>query len=214
MEQVTVFLAISDFLPVIIFGIGLLFLLRIGYQYLDCGNYTAMAGGAILCFTGGLYKAASKLLEASFEFCLPALQSSQFIMLAPGFTLLLIASIGLLKGKRREVMFAVAPAMELWKIPFIAVMSLANIGYLVVLAIFSMKRKFRAPVILYLLSTVTLLLMSYLSTRPMTLQTQWVAQGVNSIVQLFAAAGHYILYRHLMIENRNSIKGMQGGHHE
>jgi hypothetical protein len=208
MEQVTVFLAITDFLPVIIFGIGSLFLLRIGYQYLDSGNYTAMAGGAVLCFTGGLYKAASKLLEATYELYLPALQSSQFIMLAPGFTLLFIASIGLLKGKRREIMFAAAPAMELWKIPFIAVMSLANIGYLVVLAIFSMKIKYRSPAILYLLSTVTLLLMSYLSTRPMTLQTQWVAQGVNSVVQLFAALGHYILYRHLIIKNKNSVKGM------
>jgi hypothetical protein len=208
MEQVTVFLAITDFLPVIIFGIGSLFLLRIGFQYLDSGNYTAMAGGAVLCFTGGMYKAASKLLEATLELYLPALQSSQFIMLAPGFTLLFIASIGLLKGKRREITFAVAPAMELWKIPFIVVMSLANIGYLVVLAIFSMKIKYRLPAILYLLSTVTLLLMSYLSTRPMTLHTQWVAQGVNSIVQLFAALGHYILYRHLMIKNKNSVKGM------
>lgn len=197
MDKVTILLAITDFIPVLLFGAGSLFLLRIGYKYLTRGYYTSMAGGAILCFLGGFYKASSKLMEAIFDYYLPALQSSQFIMLAPGFVLLFVASLGLLKRNKQSVMFAAAPAMELWKIPFIAVMSLANIGYLVVLAVFSLQKKIRTPAVLYILSILTLLLISYLSTRPMTIQVQWIAQGVNSVVQFFAAAGHYILYRHL-----------------
>lgn len=78
MDEVTIFLALMDYLPVIFFGVGALYLLRIGYVYLTRGFYTALAGGAILCFTGGLYKATSKLMEASFDYCLLALQSSQF----------------------------------------------------------------------------------------------------------------------------------------
>jgi len=197
MDKVTVMLAITDFIPVMFFGVGSIYLMRIGYHFLTRDYYTAMAGGAILCFVGGLYKASSKLMEASLDYCLPALQSSQFIMLAPGFLLLFVASLGLLKKSKNEVMFAVAPAMELWKIPFIAIMSLANIGYLIVLVIFSLKNKIRLPALLYILSMLTLLFMSYLSTRPMTIEVQWFAQSINSVVQVFAAAGHFTLYRNL-----------------
>ncbi len=197
MDEVTIFLALMDYLPVIFFGVGALYLLRIGYVYLTRGFYTALAGGAILCFTGGLYKATSKLMEASFDYCLLALQSSQFIMLAPGFVLLFVASLGLVRRNKTKVALAAAPGMELWKIPFIAIMSLANIAFLVVMAIFSFKNRLRSPAVLYLLSILTLLFMSYLSTQPMTTKIQWIAQGVNSMVQLLAMAGHYILYRGL-----------------
>jgi len=204
MDEVTVYLALMDYLPVIFFGIGSVYLLRIGYEYLTRGFYTAMAGGAVLCFTGGLYKATSKLLEAALGYYLPALQSSQFIMLAPGFTFLFIGSLGLLRRSKTEVMLAAAPGMELWKIPFIAVMTLANIGFLVTMTIFSLKNKLRLPAVFYLFSILTLLLMSYLSTQPMTAKIQWIAQSVNSIVQLFDLAGHFILYRSLVNRKKHT----------
>lgn len=205
MDEVTVYLAFMDYLPVIFFGIGLLYLLRIGYVYLTRGFYTVMAGGAVLCFTGGIYKATSKLLEASLGYYLPALQSSQFIMLAPGFTLIFIASLGLLRQSKTEAMLAAVPGMELWKIPFIAVMTLANTGFLVTMAIFSLKNKLRLPAILYIFSFMTLFIMSYLSTQSMTTKTQWLAQGVNSLVQISAMAGHLILYRGLLRSRGKNI---------
>ena len=61
MNEVTTFMALMDFLPVFFFGIGMLYLLRIGYQFLGRNLYTAMAGGGVLCFVGGFYKATSKL---------------------------------------------------------------------------------------------------------------------------------------------------------
>ncbi len=197
MNEPGVFLAIADYLPVIFFGTGFLYLLRIGYAYLSRGYYTAMAAGAVLCFTGGLYKATSKLLETTFGYNIPALQSSQFIMLAPGFTLLFIASLGLFGKTKTACLQAAAPGMELWKIPFIAVMTLSNIGFLIVMTVFSCKNKLKLPGFLYVFSILTLLLMSYLSTQTMTVRTQWIAQGINSIVQILAMAGHILLYRGL-----------------
>lgn len=202
MDKATVFLALLDYLTVIFFGIGSIYLLRIGYILLSRGFYTAMAGGAILCFVGGLYKATSKLIEASFDYCLVALQSSQFILLAPGFILLFVAALGLIRQNKTKTALATAPGMEIWKIPFIAIMSLANIAFLVVMIIFSWRKKLRTPAVLYCLSILTLLFMTYLSSQPMTTEIQWIAQGVNSIVQILAMAGHFILY-HCLLNHKN-----------
>ena len=128
-----------DYIPVLFFGIGILYLLRVGYRYLSSSLYTAMAGGAVLCFVGGFYKATSKLIEASSGQCILALETSQFVMLAPGFVLLFISVLGLLKSSPSKGMLAVS-GMEMWKIPFIAVMTLANLGFLVVLAIYPKKQ--------------------------------------------------------------------------
>lgn len=199
MDKVTVLLALMDYLPVIFFGIGSMYLLRIGYALLSRGFYTAMAGGAVLCIGSGLYKATSKLIEASFNYCLVALQSSQLIMLAPGFILLFVASLGLIRRDTSKTALAAAPGMEIWTIPFIAIMSLANIAFLFLMIIFSLRKELRTPAVLYCLSILTLLFMSYLSSQPMTIGTQWIAQGVNSIVQILAMAGHSILYRRLLV---------------
>ncbi len=77
MNKVTVLIALMDYLPMLLFGVGTHYFLRIGFSFLSRGFYTAMDGSAILCFLGGLYKATSKLLEAVWRLEIPALQSIQ-----------------------------------------------------------------------------------------------------------------------------------------
>lgn len=197
MYKLTTALALMDFLPVLFFGIGMLYLLRIGYYRLGRIPYTAMAGGAVLCFVGGFYKATSKLLEATYDYCLLALETSQFIMLAPGFVLLFIASLGLLKTGHSKGFLAVS-GVEVWKIPFIAIMIMANLGFLVVMAVFALRNKMRFTAVLYIISASTMLLMGYLSTQPFTTEMHWLAQSVNSVVQLLAMSGHITLCRGLV----------------
>lgn len=64
MYEPTTTLALMDYIPVLFFRIGILYLLRVGYRYLTSILYTAMAGGGIM-LRGGFYKATSKLIEAS-----------------------------------------------------------------------------------------------------------------------------------------------------
>lgn len=195
MNDLTISMALMDFVPVIFFGVGSIFLLRIGYRYLNIGLYTAMAGGAILCFTGGFYKASSKLLEAAFNYEIAELGSIQFILMAPGFVLLFIAAIGLFKKQETKHFAVAAPAMAVWKIPFLAIMTLANMGFLIVMSVLAYKNKLYIPLLFYVLSIVTMVAMSYLATLPPTIAMQWIAQSVNSLVQFFAMAGHILLYR-------------------
>jgi len=195
MDGVTPLLALTDFIPVFLFGIGAIFFLRVSYQMLGPFHYTAMAGGAVLCFVGGFFKAISKLLEATFDTCIPALQTSQFVMLAPGFLLLFIASMGFFAKKNKSLMSVAPVVMETWKIPFIAIMTLSNIGFLVVMSVFSIKLKTKLPAVMYSLSIILLLLMPYLSTKEFTTQIHWIAQSINSVVQLFAMIGHISLYK-------------------
>ena len=198
MYEPTPMMALMDFLPVIFFGIGALYFLRIGYRFLGQGYYTAMAGGAVLCFVGGFYKAASKLMEASVGYCIVALEASQYVFLAPGFLLLFIAALALIKYKTLQGLPAAAPAFEMWKIPFLALMTLANLGFLIAMAVFALKRKLRLPAVLYILSILATILMSYLATQPFTTSMHWLAQSINSIVQLLAMAGHIILCREVL----------------
>jgi len=198
MYEPTPMMALMDFLPVIFFGIGALYFLRIGYRFLGQGYYTAMAGGAVLCFVGGFYKAASKLMEASVGYCIVALEASQYVFLAPGFLLLFIAALALIKYKTLQGLPAAAPAFEMWKIPFLALMTLANLGFLIAMAVFALKRKLRLPAVLYILSILAMILMSYLATQPFTTSMHWLAQSINSIVQLLAMAGHIILCREVL----------------
>lgn len=200
MYEATTIMALMDFLPVIFFGIGALYFLRIGYRFLSQGYYTAMSGGAVLCFIGGFYKAASKLMEASIGYCIVALEASQYVFLAPGFLLLFISALALIKFKTAKSLPAAAPAIEVWKIPFLALMTLANLGFLIAMAIFALKRQLRLPAILYILSILAMIIMSYLATQPFTTTMHWLAQSINSIVQLLAMSGHIILYRKV-IEN-------------
>jgi hypothetical protein len=197
MSEVTTSMALMDFIPVFFFGIGILYLLQIGYQFLGRNLYTAMAGGGVLCFVGGFYKATSKLLEAASGYCLIALETSQFIMLAPGFVLLFVAALGLLRSSPRKGLLAVV-GMELWKIPFIAIMTLANLGFLVVMAVFASRNKMRFAAGLYIMSALGMLVMGYLSTQPfISAGAHWLSQSVNSLVQLLAMAGHITLCRGL-----------------
>jgi len=205
MYEPTIFMALMDFVPVIFFGIGALYFLRIGYRFLGQGYYTAMAGGALLCFIGGLYKAASKLLEASIGYCIVALEASQYVFLAPGFLLLFISALALIKYKPVQGLPAAAPAFEVWKIPFLALMTLANLGFLIAMAVFALKRKLRLPAVLYILSIMAMILMSYLATQPFTTSMHWLAQSINSIVQFLAMAGHIILYRKLVINDQDRL---------
>jgi len=203
MYEPTPMMALMDFLPVIFFGIGALYFLRIGYRFLGQGYYTAMAGGAVLCFVGGFYKAASKLMEASVGYCIVALEASQYVFLAPGFLLLFIAALALIKYKTLQGLPAAAPAFEMWKIPFLALMTLANLGFLIAMAVFALKRKLRLPAVLYILSILATILMSYLATQPFTTSMHWLAQSINSIVQLLAMAGHIILCRGVLKDEQS-----------
>lgn len=204
MYELTVFMALIDFLPVIFFGIGSIYLLRIGYLRLSPGFYTAMAGGAILCFVGGFYKAFSKLLHAIFMYQIDALESIQFILMAPGFFLLFIGAIALLKDRDHYSgkLLSVAPVMLAWKIPFLILMILFNTGFLIVMGAYALKNRLFLVASLYLLSMLTMYGMGYMSTIPSTTTMNWIEQSVNMFVQLSAMTGHILLYYGLLKTNK------------
>lgn len=87
MEMPTIPLAVVDFLPVILSGLGMFFIARL-ITRLDrnCGRLASL--GFLLVTLGGLLNAIGKLIFALTELHAPVLQHSRFMLLAPGLVLL------------------------------------------------------------------------------------------------------------------------------
>jgi len=101
-------LALEDFLPVILSGIGFWVLSRVSRR-MDTRSGVSVAIGAVLIVIGGLTKPVFKLLLAfsALEVDLLWLDDALFWLLAPGF---LIASAGLWRAGRIDLGFSVGRA--------------------------------------------------------------------------------------------------------
>ena len=110
---------------------GAFFLVRMAR--LARGRHCAwlMTSGALLVFLGGTLKAIWKLLYARGLGDVRVFSEAQFVLLAPGFLLLLASMVMLMrndrpvaKGGGRQTVLALA----VWKIPFLIVTTLCSIG--------------------------------------------------------------------------------------
>jgi len=125
-------LCLFGFLPNLAFLVGAFFLVRTAR--LAWGRHCAcflMTSGALLVFLGGTLKAIWKLLYASGLGDVRVFSEAQFVLLAPGFLLLLASMVMLMrndrpvaKGGGRQTVLALA----VWKIPFLIVTTLCSIG--------------------------------------------------------------------------------------
>ena len=104
-------LALFDFVPVIFFLIGAIYLVRIATRLcgMCCRRLTII--GSLLIFLGGFLKALWKLLFTTGVGDYRLIGEIQFALVAPGFVLLLIAVIWIARSesmgeKNKEVLIA------------------------------------------------------------------------------------------------------------
>ena len=182
-------MALVDFIPVALFFVASLILMRDLYHMMSKGAFALMSGGFIIIFVAGLFKATWKILYV-LEICdYQALNNAFFPMQSTGFVL---AALGLLalviNPQQNKLMAVVVPFTS--SMPLVVLLIIGTAGLSSALAIISAKMKKVLPTILFVVYFIIMLGMGYLSSRDFTEPLwNWVGEGMNILGQLsFLAA--------------------------
>ena len=194
--EYTLGLALLDFVPIFAFLTGAYFLVRIAREQRGTACGRMMLAGTILIFTGGFLKASWKLIYTLGIADITLMSEAQFVLLAIGFTGMLVALSYLARSFNQDGKLGSAMLISTWKIPFLTVMTLCSLGAHGLLAYISIKKKVPLAAGLFILAIVCMLAMSGMaSSLEQTVANQWLEEGVNSLGQISFAVGSYLLYR-------------------
>ena len=209
MEEITLGLALEDYLPVIFSLIGIWFIVQMIGQ-VDSENGRLALVGLILVGIGGLSKATWKLVIATSGNNLAILDNSLFVFLAPGFACLswaLWACQQRLRGLDLPervwlrplfiflpfaliALFLAGQGGRTWVFVLLGVTTLKNAIFLVNLSRQAWWQGQRTESIIFGVTLALSFVLSGLARMEQTVVLQWVEQGVNTVAQatfLYAA---------------------------
>lgn len=196
--------SIYDLLPIILFLIGSVILLRCLYNKMVKGAYALFAAGSIMVFAAGFLKAMHKLIIGITGYSYSILDRQFTSTQSIGFALMFVALVGMFTSynkKYTKVQVVALPAllmtilMDLGNLPeydstlpFIVLMIIGAAGTLVMMIIISAKRKDVLSAIFFGIAIIFMVMMGYLSTRD-AFSLTWVAISVNVVYQALFMAG-------------------------
>ncbi len=209
-DQISLALALEDFIPVLLFAVGLFIIARLISATNTASGKLAIVGGAFVTF-GGLSKATWKLIQAIGGDDISLLNNALFVLMSAGFICLAWAF-----WNRGE---PVKSAMWIWLPPVVAVAlawslaavlafsrenrawffvllgatTLANLAFLSQLILASVKRRLWFVVAFLCVNLVVIFLQTRTGDQTMTLQ--WIKQFANTISQFCFLAAAYLLLR-------------------
>lgn len=193
MEQTyTLGLSLLDFVPNLAFLVNAYFLVKLVRLKNRPFQLTAMITGSSLVVLGGTLKAVWKLLYTLGVGDFQLMSELQFMLLAPGFLLMLVSLILFTrkeKGNKGTFLNTIAP----WKIPLLAIMTVSSLGVLGILGYLAFRRRVYWAAILFVTAVVCMLGMARLAGGEQTVALQWIEEGINSLGQIAWAAGSYLL---------------------
>jgi hypothetical protein len=165
-----------------------------------CGTVTGVGTGLVL--PGGTLKAIWKLLYTLGVGDFVLLSEQQFVLLAPGFLLMLVGAIQLLRSENRARAASVV-GMAVWKIPLMALMTISSIGAYGILSFIAFRRRQPVAGLLFVLTIVLTLGMAGMAGGEQSVARQWVEEGANSLGQIALAVASWTLYRRSMATARS-----------
>jgi hypothetical protein len=167
-----------------------------------------MIGGVYLVFLGGVSQVTWKFLYTLGQGDPRLLSDLQFVLLAPGF-LIMVVSVILLARKRNWHVKATLLSMASWKIPLLGIMTLGSLGTQGILAYLSFRHRARVAGVLFIVAVLCMLGMAGLASGEQTVGRQWVEEIVNSVGQIAFALGSYLLYRRYSADWRFSVHDLE-----
>jgi hypothetical protein len=216
MTDFTLALALFNFLPVTLTGLALWFLTRYVATQDPSGQGLAILGGGLI-LAGGLAKASWKLIAATTGMDLAWLAKALFPLLAPGFTLLVLALWGAVwhqRGRRVPagrwwlglgvvlITFAAAAlrqwVLEIprgWFLPLLTLASLGNLATSLLLIGLAMRlRRWDLAVLftVHLLMIFALPPIAMINPKPLALH--WVEQSLTALGTACLALATYRLW--------------------
>lgn len=189
MNNFTIAMALIDYIPVVLFTIGTVILMRDLYNKMSKGAFALFSAGVIDVTVSGFLKATWKLLYAA-EICdFQRLNSMFFPVQSIGFLLAGIGIVAMLSHKQSKTLVIVPPVYSGTFI-FIILM-VTGLGMMQAsLCILAKKLKKDSMIIVFVISFICSLAMGYLSTKDFNQASMnWIAQIVNLIGQLTSLIG-------------------------
>jgi len=199
----TVPLALYDYLPVLLAGIGCWFLIETAAQRVPAVR-TAGRIGAVLVALGGASKASWKLVVAADGADVRVLENALFPLLSLGFCIVAWAVWSGLRG-RQLPWWPIAAVLSVGWIGAFAIGDLVPIFGLAVLAsltttilaiVWAVRTKDPAAVALFAVQLAGVFgLVPLQGIEEQTLALQWVEQSINTVAQGAFALGAWRLLR-------------------
>ena len=194
--EVSVSLALYDYLPNIIWIFGSYFLVSAVKNEIKKIFLNILIFGISMIFVGGILKATWKLVIAAMGSNISILNDVQFILMGFGFFFMFISVLSVVLGKRENSAGNAAGIASLNK-AFLPLMILWSLGTNICLIIIAKRRKATLALILYIASIVMITSMGYVGAK-IVAQSYWVVfleQTANSSSVLISAFGSYFLWK-------------------
>ena len=181
----TVPMALTDYIPVVLFGISAVLLCRDLKNKMTKGVFVTLEIGTVVAFLAGFFKATYKLLIATGVGEITFLNNSFLPLQSSGLLLTGLALVLMLALRKKS-----AALMAPLTMGFICMMVIGLGGMCASLSVVSvkMKKKFLIPV--FILCFFCYMGMGYLaSKKDGSAASNWIEQGVNTLGQILLLCG-------------------------
>lgn len=179
-------MALTDFIPVVLFAISAVVLQRDLYSKMSKGAFALFAAGTINIAAAGALKALYKLLYAAGVCDFERLSAMFFPVQSLGFLLAGAGIVAMLCWKQgKTAAYAVAvPAVYSGTFLFVGLMVLGLGGMMAGLGVIAVRMKKKGAAVLFAVAFLCCLCMGYLSSRDFTqAYMNWMAEGINIVGQ-------------------------------
>jgi hypothetical protein len=190
-------MALTDYIPVFLFGAAALRLQFDLYKYMRKGVFALFAAGTINVFFAGFLKATWKLLYALGVCDFQPLNTLFLPLQSLGFLLAGLSLVLMLADRRKNVLLlAAAPPVFTGSFVFIGMMTLGLAAICVCLSVVAARVKKRPAAVLFALAFIGSMGMGYMSSRDSTSAlVNWVEQDINTFSQCCMLGGALLLHR-------------------
>ena len=182
----TVPMALTDFIPVFLFGISGRLLMRDLYNKMPKGVFACLDLGVCVAFLAGFLKALYKLLIAFGVGEFPLLNRLFLPLQSTGLLLTGLSVVLMLALRKKSAALAMAPLT----MGFIGMMVLGLGGLCAGLGVVAAKMKKKLLIAVFVLCFFCYMGMGYLAAaKDGSAASNWIEQGVNTVGQLLLLLG-------------------------
>ncbi|MBR0483502.1 MAG: hypothetical protein IJJ69_01845 [Oscillospiraceae bacterium] len=205
-------LALLDIVPVALFFLGCIELMKAFYPRMTQAQYTMFASGGTMIFLAGMLKAVWKLLFV-LKICDYSMLSDAFFPIqSTGFVLTALSMAGIVGKKKTastEKNFSVLPAVPVieTKLPFIILTFMGSTVFYGTLMILSFRKKTKQTALFFIIAYVFNMMQVFLAIRfDNSSVMNWIAEFVNTMAQAFMLTGAFSLQKNFTKEYGNDAE--------
>lgn len=190
MYEFSIPMALTDFIPVFLFGISAVLLQRDLYGQMPKYAFACLAAGSVDAFLAGFLKALWKLLYAMGVCDFHVLNTMFLPTQSLGLLLTGLGIVLMLTQPKKKAALAVAPPLFTGTFVFVGMMVLGLGGMCAGLSVLAVRMKKKGLIPIFVLCFFCYMAMGYLASREgNSAADNWIEQGVNTLGQILLLTG-------------------------